>query len=65
MDKIKIADTLRNLRGDKRREEVAIACEVTSQAISMYETGARVPADDIKVKLANYYGKTVQEIFYS
>lgn len=65
MDKVKIANTLRNLRGNKRREEVAIACEVSANAISMYENGARIPADDIKVKLARYYGKTVQDIFYS
>ena len=65
MDKIKIANTLRTLRGEKRREEVAIACKVSANAISMYETGARIPADDIKIKLAEYYGKTVQDIFYS
>ena len=65
MDKIKIANTLRALRGEKRREEVAVACKVSANAISMYETGARIPADDIKIKLAEYYGKTVQDIFYS
>lgn len=65
MDRVKIANTLRVLRGDKKREEVALACEVSANAISMYENGARIPADDVKIKLASYYGKTVQELFYS
>lgn len=65
MDRKAIADRLRELRGGKRREEVALACGVTAQAISMYETGARIPNDEIKVRLADYYGQTVQSIFYA
>lgn len=64
MNKQKIASTLRELRGEHRREEVAIACGVTAQAISMYETGARIPSDDIKQRLAEFYGTTVQKIFF-
>mgnify|MGYP003290809836 CR=1 FL=1 len=64
MNREKISATLRALRGDRTREEVAIACSVTANAISMYETGARVPSDEIKIRLAKFFGKTVQEIFY-
>lgn len=64
MNRTKIAARLRELRGNTSREEVAIACNVTANAISMYENGSRVPSDENKVKLANYFGKTVQEIFY-
>jgi transcriptional regulator with XRE-family HTH domain len=59
-----IGERLRKLRGDKSREEVAIAIGVTAQAISNYEIGIRVPSDIIKCKLAEYFGKTVQSIFY-
>lgn len=59
-----IGARLRELRGDMSREEVAIAVGVTSQAICNYEIGIRTPSDDIKVKLARFFGKTVQEIFY-
>lgn len=65
MDKQRIAQKLRGLRGEKSREEVAINCGVTAQAISMYENAMRIPSDDIKVKIADFYKKTVQEIFYS
>jgi len=64
MEKKTIGIRLRELRGDKSREEVAVAIGVTSQAIYNYESGARVPSDDIKVKLANFFGKTVQDIFF-
>ena len=55
---------LKLLRGDKSREEVAMAIGVTSQAICNYECGLRTPSDDIKVKIAKYFGETVQAIFY-
>lgn len=64
MNREMIAAKLRALRGDKTREEIAIACKITANAISMYETGARVPCDDVKIRLANYFNKSVQEIFF-
>lgn len=30
----------------------------------MYETGKRIPSDDVKVRIAKYYDTTVQEIFF-
>ena len=63
-DRNKVGERLRELRGEKSREEVAIAIGVTAQAISNYEIGIRTPSDDIKCKLADFFGKTVQEIFF-
>lgn len=65
MNRAHIAQKLRELRGTRSREEVAIAVGVTASAISMYESGNRVPHDEIKVRLANYFGKSVQDIFYA
>lgn len=59
-----LAEKLIKLRGEKSREEVAKAIGISVSAISMYENGERVPKDSIKIKLAQYYGKTVQEIFF-
>lgn len=56
---------LRDLRGDKPRNEVAKAVGISLSALTMYETGQRVPRDQIKVKLADYYGKTVQDLFFA
>ena len=65
MDAKEIGARLRELRGDRSQSEVAEALGLTAMAISGYERGERVPLDEIKVKLADYYGKTVQEIFFT
>ena len=59
-----IGERLRCLRGSKTAEEVAKDLDLSVSAIGMYERGCRIPRDDIKVKLARYYGKTVQELFF-
>ncbi|OYD08606.1 helix-turn-helix domain-containing protein [Paludifilum halophilum] len=62
--KQKIAQKLLHLRGDKRREEVAKAVGISVSALQMYENARRIPRDDIKVKLAGYYGVSVEELFF-
>jgi DNA-binding XRE family transcriptional regulator len=54
----------RKLRGDRPQKEVAEAVGVSVMAISSYERGDRVPLDNIKIKLADYFGTTVQDIFF-
>lgn len=60
----KVAKRLVKLRGKKSREEVANALGVSVSAIAMYENGERIPRDIIKIKIAEYYKKSVQEIFF-
>lgn len=55
---------LRELRGDRSQAEVAKALMVSDSALSAYETGERVPRDDVKRRIAKFYGKTVGEIFF-
>jgi len=31
----------------------------------MYERDERVPRDEVKIRIANFFGKTVQELFYT
>ena len=58
------SERLREMRGEKSQSEVAKALEISDSALSAYENGDRVPRDEVKVRIANYYGKTVQEIFF-
>ena len=55
---------LRKAKGKSRRE-VAEAIGVSPSSIAMYERGERAPKDDTKVKLANYYKKSVTSIFFA
>lgn len=63
-DRKTIGGRLRDLRGDKTVVSVAEACKISQSALSMYENGERIPRDEIKVRLANYYNRTVQDIFF-
>ena len=65
MDSVKIAKKLIELRGNKSREEVAKACGISVSALAMYEQGQRVPRDNIKMKLAKYYNRSVGFIFFT
>lgn len=65
MDSEKIARILVDLRGSKSRAEVAAALNLSVSAVAMYERGDRIPRDETKLKIAEYYGKSVEEIFYT
>lgn len=58
-----IAQRLILLRGKRTREEVAKAVGISLSAMAMYENGYRIPRDETKIKLANYYGVSVEQIF--
>lgn len=53
------------LRGKKKREQVASDLGITYSALAMYENGNRIPRDVIKVKIAAYYNRTIDEIFFT
>ncbi len=59
-----ISERLVQARGDKRREEVAASVGISVSALSMYENGYRVPRDDVKIRLADFYKTTVQALFF-
>jgi putative transcriptional regulator len=65
LNKEKIAEILVALRGDRSREEVAKALGISVSALQMYENAKRVPKDEIKLKIANYYGVPVESIFFN
>lgn len=56
---------LRKLRGGQTQEEIAAALGITKSSWAMYERDERIPRDEIKVRIANFFGKTVQELFYT
>lgn len=65
MNKKAIGMKLRALRGEKEAKSVAEELGISVSALFMYERGERIPRDQIKKKIALYFGKTVEEIFFS
>jgi len=65
MDKLKIGRRLKSVRGDKYTQtELAEMLGVGKSIISMYETGNRIPSDDIKVKYSQIFGVSIQALFF-
>ena len=65
LSKKEIGDNLRRLRGDRSLTKVAKDLNISQSTLSMYETGQRIPRDECKEKLADYYGVPLTEIFFT
>lgn len=65
MDPKEIGKRLRELRGSRSQEEVANACGIGTAAVGMYERGERIPRDEIKIKLAQYFNVGIETLFYT
>lgn len=59
-----VGSKLRELRGNQSKSVVAKAVGVSESAYVKYERNERVPRDDVKMRIASYFNKTVQEIFF-
>ena len=64
MNANEIGKRLTQLRGDKKREKVAADVDISVSALTMYETGKRIPRDEIRMALAKYYNVSVQSLFF-
>ena len=56
-------EKLIQLRGNRSQEEVAKALGISVSALSMYEQGNRIPRDEIKIRMAEYYGISIEALF--
>ena len=63
IDPKRIGEKLRELRGNRTINAVSEAIGISPSALTMYEIGARTPRDEIKIRICNYYGVSV-EIFF-
>lgn len=60
-----VGKKLATLRGTKTQEEVAKACDISVSALSMYEQDERTPRDEVKIRLASYYGVSIESLFFA
>ena len=58
-----IGQRLTELRGERTMEEVAAALAISRSSLSMYENDKRIPRDEIKIRIADYYKVTVDSLF--
>lgn len=62
-----IGEKLKALRAQKKKtqQQAADDLKITKSALAMYERDNRIPRDEVKVRIAKYYGETVQSIFFN
>ena len=67
MNTDKMAAILTDLRKKRNltQSDVASAVDVSPSAYGMYETGDRIPRDEVKVRIAEFFGVSVQSIFFA
>ena len=67
IDSAKIGNRLRGIRTERGEstEAVAKSIGVSNSAIVMYELGQRIPRDEIKIKIAEHYGLSVESLFFA
>ena len=65
MNAKEIGKRLIELRGNKTQEEVANALNISVSALSMYERGERIPRDNIKIRISEYYNVPIYDIFFA
>ena len=49
----------------KTQAEVSKDTGISASTLSNYEQGTRIPRDEIKIALARYYKKSVEELFFT
>lgn len=59
-----IGERLVKLRGNRTRNEVAEGMRINRTTLCNYEAGLRIPRDETKKVIADYYGTTIQQIFF-
>ena len=57
-------EKIRTLRNKKSKRKVAEELGISFSSYVKYERNERIPRDDIKIKIAEYFGTSVQDIFF-
>ncbi len=60
-----VGKKLRELRGSRTQDEISKELGITKSSYAMYERDERVPRDEVKVRISNFFGVSVQELFFN
>lgn len=54
-----VGKKLRELRGSRTQDEISKELGITKSSYAMYERDERVPRDEVKVRISNFFGVSV------
>ena len=49
----------------KTQQQAADDLKITKSALAMYERDERVPRDEIKVRISQYYNEPIESLFFN
>lgn len=66
LDAIQIGNRIKTLRENQKEtmSDLSRAVGTSESAIGMYESGQRVPRDEIKIRIAEHFAVPVESIFF-
>jgi len=66
LDGLEIGSRIKDLRvkHGETSEDVAKSIGISCSAIGMYESGRRIPRDEIKILIAEHFAVPVESIFF-
>ena len=66
IDGARIGKKIKEMRKQKgiTAEELAKEIGTSASAVTMYEIGQRIPRDEIKIRIADFFASPVESIFY-
>ena len=59
-----VGEKLRKMRGKRKKQVIADAIGVSYNTYVKYERDERRPGDDVKKRIANFFGVSVESIFF-
>lgn len=65
MDPIRIGTKIRALRGKESQQSLAGKLKISKSALAMYERGERIPRDEVKMRIAQHFNASLEEIFFT
>lgn len=65
MNSKEIGKKLRQLRGDVSQRKVAESLDIAPSTYAMYESGERIPRDEIKIRISKYFNRSIESIFFT
>ena len=62
----RIGKTIKRMRMERGLTIEGLAKEIgtSSSAVNMYECGMRIPRDEIKIRIAEFFGTPIESIFF-
>lgn len=65
MNSIAAGTRIRAMRGAESQQSLADKLKISKSALAMYERGERVPRDEVKIRIAQHFGVSIESIFFA